>query len=75
MNAAIPSFHSGESISMARFSSPMFLAVVKSLSPHNRTAIFDCATARGPSSLNFAASVSNALSQTTPVTLQSFSID
>ena len=56
MKAAMPSRHSGPSISMASASSPMLRAVVRSASPHSRTAIFDCATARGPSNLKRPAS-------------------
>ena len=41
MKAFMPSCHSGPSISMASASRPMFRAVVKSVSPHSRTAIFD----------------------------------
>ena len=41
MKAFMPSRHSGPSISMASASRPMFRAVVRSVSPHSRTAIFD----------------------------------
>ena len=49
MKAAMPSCHSAPPISMASASRPMFLAEARSASPHIRTAIFDCATARAPS--------------------------